>query len=104
MNSRNLYPDLAANGGVLDWARKLLAQTPVVAVNGWSPNYAHFQCGARSAQLFIRMFERKFSFDFWEEGIILANGERMDFEKTVQIIRIQWKGTGIRNSPRGEIN
>ena len=88
-NYRNLYPDLAANGGVLDWSRKLLAQTPVVAVNGWNRNYTHFQCSARSAQLFIGMFERKFSFDFWEEGKILANGDHTDFERTVQIIK-EW--------------
>jgi len=86
-NYRRLYPDLVANGGVLNWSRKLMAPTPTVEVNGWGQNYAHIQCGCRSAQLSFRVLERQFTFDFWEERKVLADGEHTDFETVVQVIK-----------------
>jgi hypothetical protein len=84
---RRLYPDLAANGGILNWARNLLAQNPAIAVNGWGPNYAHIQSGTRSGQIYRGAEERRFSFDLWEEGKVLADGEHTNFQRVVQTIK-----------------
>ena len=87
-NYRRFYPDLIANGGVLNWVRRFMAQTPTVEVNGWGQNYAYIQCAGRSTQLSFLVFERRFTFDFWEEGKVLANGQHTDFVAVVQTIKV----------------
>ena len=86
-NYQRLYPDLIANGGVLNWATELMVQDSGVAVSGWGPNYAHIQHRERSAQVFVHLQERQFTFDLWSTGKVFANGEHSDFELVIQVIR-----------------
>lgn len=84
------YPDVVANGGMLDWARKLLAQNTEIILAGFGTgmNYAHFSLESRSGQIFLAAEEREFSFDLWEDRKVLADGRHENFKNVVNVIEL----------------
>jgi hypothetical protein len=67
---KSIYPDVVENGGLLAVVRRMFKDGPTgVEVNGFGSgqNYAHIKFGQRSSQVFLRLDERRFLFDFWEE-------------------------------------
>jgi hypothetical protein len=74
---RTFYPDILEKGGLLQVVRALLvARIAGITVNGFGTgqNYAHVQLADKSSQIFLRLNEREFDFDFWRAGQKQASG------------------------------
>ena len=74
---RSLYPDILEKGGLLPVIRALFAnRVPGVTINGFGTgqNFAHVELADKSSQIFLRLDERGFSFDFWRAGQKQASG------------------------------
>src|SRR5712692_10064714 len=73
----SLYPDLIQEGGLLSAVkRRLVPKLAGIEVNGFGTglSYAWVQFGSRASQMFLRLNERRFAFDLFQEGKPLAVG------------------------------
>lgn len=89
---RAFYPDILENGGLLQVVRALLAgRVAGIAVNGFGTgqNYVHVQLADRSSQIFLRLNEREFDFDFWQAGQKRASGTSSDIQEVGASVE-QW--------------
>lgn len=98
---RALYPDILENGGLLQVVRLLLVgRVAGIAVNGFGTgqNYAHIQLADKSSQIFLRLNEREFDFDFWQAGEKRASGTSPHLDEVRASIEYWLTGDGDVNA------
>jgi Family of unknown function (DUF6193) len=90
--TQHLYPDLIAAGG-LDAAlsASLLEVGSALTASRLNGNirfvaYSRVNRGNRSSQVYLAANERLFTFDFWSEGVLVANGKTPDIIETARAI------------------
>ena len=82
----SLYPDLVQEGGLLSAVKqRLVAKLAGTEVNGFGTgkSYAWVQFGSRASQVFLRLNERKFDFDLYQEGKALAVGTTPSLDEAI---------------------
>lgn len=94
----DLYPDLAAAGGLADALQAALREIgSALTVSELDPSinfivYARVQSGDRFSQVYIGAEQRMFSFDFWVRGVMLAQAGTPDLGETARAIDT-WVGS-----------
>lgn len=84
-----LYPDVVAAGGLPGLLQDTLSDigsdlevTDAGTFQSYFPAYSIVIQGARFSQLYMATEERLFLSDFWNRGVLLANGSTPDLEAT----------------------
>lgn len=95
---RELYPDLVEAGGLNELLSKAfieIGSSLTILRNdsdGLPFYYGRIEHGIRFSQVYIGADKRLFLFDFWRDGVLLANGRTPDLLETVTPIN-RWVGS-----------
>ena len=90
--TQHFYPDLIAAGGLdVALSASLLGVGSTLTASGLPENikfvaYSHVKHGNRFSQVNIAANERLFVFDFWSEGVHIANGKMPDIVDSAKAI------------------